>query len=174
MFQIDIAVAGNLDKTLEVLGATEAQVRTAAMRAINKTAIWARSQSARKISAQKQIQLKLIRQKLKVVKANRGTLRAFVMANLYGIKASKLGIPKQSAIGASVGKHRFPGAFVAKMPKTNHVGVFKRKTNKRLPIQEQYVQLEPEASKIIEKTVGNEALSVFAKYFNHEIAYVTR
>jgi hypothetical protein len=171
MFRIDIDVAGNLDKTLEILGATEAQVRTAAMRAINKTALWVRSQSAKKISKQRQIQLKLIRQKLRIIKANMAVLRAFVVASLYGIKASKLGAPKQNATGASVGKHQFPGAFVAKMPKSGHVGIFKRKTFKRLPIQEQYVQLEPEASKIIRETVENEASAVFVKYFDHELDY---
>jgi hypothetical protein len=171
MFRIDVDVAGNLDKTLEILGATEVQVRTAAMRAINKTALWVRAQSARKIGKQRQIQLKLIRQKLRIIRANRTALKAFVVANLWGIKASKLGVPKQNATGASVGKHQFPGAFVAKMSRTGHVGIFKRKTSKRLPIREQYVQLEPEASQIIRETVENEASAVFSHHFEHELNY---
>jgi hypothetical protein len=177
MFELSVNVTGDFNRTIEAIGATEIQVRTASMRAINKTALWVQSKTAREISEQKKIQLKLIRQKLKVVKSNRQALRAFVIANLYGIKASKLGPIRQNASGASVGKHQFPGAFVARMPKTGggpsagHVGVFKRKTAKRLPIQEQYVQLNPEGTQIIQQTIENEASHIFRKYFDHEISY---
>jgi hypothetical protein len=174
MFELSVNVAGDFNRMVEAIGATESQVRTAAMRAINKTALWMQSKSAREISEQKKIQLKLIRQKLKVVKSNRQSLRAFVIANLYGIKASKLGISRQNATGASVGKHQFPGAFVARMPRTGHVGIYKRKTAKRLPIQEQYVQLNPEASQIIQQTIENEASHIFRKYFDHEVEYAAR
>jgi hypothetical protein len=174
MFEFQVNAAGDFNHVVEAVGATESQIRTAAMRAINKTALWIQSKSARKISGQKKIQMKLIRQKLKIVKSNRQTLRAFVVANLYGIKASKLGALKQNAGGASVGKHQFPGSFVAKMPRTGHVGIFKRKTAKRLPIQEQYVQLNPEASQIIQQTIENEASHIFRKYFDHELSYAAR
>ena len=174
MFELDFNIDGNFDRAIEAIGATEQQVRTAAMRAINKTALWVQSKSAREISEQRKIQLKLIRQKLKVAKSNRQILKAFVMANLYGIKASKLGIPRQNASGSSVGNRQFPGAFVAKMPKFGHIGIYKRKTAKRLPIQEQYVQLNPEASEIIRKNIENEASQVFMKNFDHEFEYVKK
>jgi hypothetical protein len=174
MFEFQVYVTGDFDRAIEAIGATESQVRTAAMRAINKTALWVQSKNAREISEKKKIQLKLIRQKLKVVKSNRYVLRAFIIANLYGIKASKLGHPKQSAAGASVGKQQFPGAFIAKMPKSEHVGIYKRKTTKRLPIQEQYVQLNPEASQIIRQTIENEASHIFRKYFDHEVEHAAR
>lgn len=174
MFELDLSIGGGFDSAIQAFGATEAQVRIAAMRAINKTALWVQSTSARDISEQKKIQLKLIRQKLKVVKSNRQALKAFVIANLYGIKASKLGALRQNARGANVGSHQFPGAFVAKMPKSGHIGIYKRKSLKRLPIQEQYVQLNPDASKIIKDNVENEASQVFRKYFDREYEYVTR
>lgn len=180
VFELDLNIAGNFEQTLEMFGATEQQVRTAAMRAINKTALWVQSKSAREISEQKKIQLKLIRQKLKVLKSNRQALKALVIASLYGIKASKLGAVRQNASGSSVGSHQFPGAFVAKMPKSGattaagSVGIFKRKTAKRLPIQAQYVQINPEASNIIRENIEKEASHVFNKYFSHEFEYATR
>ena len=173
MFNLEINVVGNLEKAIQAIGATESQVRTAAVRAINKTALWVQSKSAREISSAKKIQLKLIRQKLRVIKANRSSLKSFVMANLYGIKASKLGNVKQDASGASVASFRFEGAFVAKMPKSGHTGIFKRKTAKRLTIQEQYIQINPEASEIIRRNVDFEASEIFMKYFKHEIEYAT-
>jgi hypothetical protein len=174
MFEIGINIAGNFDRVAESIGATEAQVRIAAVRAINKTALWIQSRSAREISDESKIKLKLIRQKLRIIKANRNTLKAFVMANLYDIKAIKLGIPRQTASGVAIGVRKFPGAFISTMPKTGHVGVFKRKTRNRLPIQEQDVSLSTNAAKIIQHNVEDEASIIFAKYFDHEIHYATQ
>lgn len=69
---------------------------------------------------------------------------------------------RKGKFGVKVGKHVFPGAFVATMP-TGHVGIFKRKTDWRhrfprgrtsgrkhgLKIKEQFVSLEPHASRAI-------------------------
>ena len=173
MFDLKINIANNnFEKLLQTIGATESQIKIAAVRAINKTAIWVQSKSAREISSAKKIQLKLIRQKLRVIKANRSSLKSFIVANLCGIKASKLGNLKQDANGASVAGFRFDGAFIAKMPKSGHTGIFKRKTAKRLPIQEQYVQIEPKASEIIKRNINFEASEIFMKYFKHEIDYI--
>jgi hypothetical protein len=172
MFQFDVTVAGNFSRVVEAIGATEAQVRIAAVRAINKTALWIQSRSAREISDETKLKLKLIRQKLRIIKANRETLKAVIMANLYDIKAIKLGAPRRTASGVTIGARKFPGAFVARMPKSGHVGVFKRETRDRLPIQEQCVPFA-DASNVIQHNVDDEAPAVFAKYFNHEIQYVT-
>jgi hypothetical protein len=173
MFQFDVTVVGNFDQVVESIGATESQIRIAAMRAINKKALWIQSRSAREISDETKIKLKLIRQKLRVVKANRETLKAFIMGNLYAIKAIKLGNPRQTTSGVTIGVRKFPGAFVARMPKTNHIGIFKRKTSRRLPIQEQSVFLGVSASNIIQRNVDDEAPVVFMRYFEHEIRYAT-
>jgi hypothetical protein len=173
MFELNVRTAG-FDPAIQAIGATERQAKTAAVRAINKTAVWAQSKSAREISAETKVKLKLIRQRLRLIRANSSSLKAFILAKLYGIQAIKLGNPKQNASGASVANHSFPGAFVAKMPKTGHVGIYKRKTSKRLPIQEQYVQIDPPASEIIRENIENEATEVFIKYFKHELEYATK
>jgi hypothetical protein len=89
MFRIDVNIAGggtSFDKIVEAFGATEFQTCTAAMRAINKTALWVQSKSAREISELKKIQLKLIRQRLRIIKASRTALRAFITASLMESK----------------------------------------------------------------------------------------
>ena len=67
----------------------------------------------------------------------------------------------------------FSDSFIAKMP-GGHIGIFKRKTIDRLPIKEQYVSLEPEASDVVKNNVERESMTVFMKYFNHEIDYATK
>jgi hypothetical protein len=179
MFQFDVTVAGNFNKVVEAIGATEAQIRTAAVRAINKTALWIKSQGARKISNEDKIKLKLIRQQLRVVKANREALKAFIIGNFRGITAIKLGHPRRTASGITVGVHKFPGAFIARMPKrgattaAGHIGIFKRKTRRRLPIQELSVPIGTHASDIIRHYVDDEAPAVFMRYFEHEVRYAT-
>ena len=61
MFELEIKIAGDLEKTIQAIGATDAQLRLAAMRAINKTALWIKSKSIKEISEKKKIQMKLIR-----------------------------------------------------------------------------------------------------------------
>jgi hypothetical protein len=54
-----------------------------------------------------------------------------------------------------------------------HIGIFKRKTSERLPIRELYVELDPEASRIIKDNIENKASIIFLKYLKHELEYVT-
>ncbi|MDA0938795.1 MAG: phage tail protein, partial [Proteobacteria bacterium] len=125
-FTLDVTIYGDIDQIIKQMHGTEAQVKLASMRALNKTALWLKSQSVKEISTQKKLQQKIIRERLKLVKASKSSLKALVVASLYGIKASLLGSMRQTAIGAKAGKSQFTGAFVATMP-TGHWGIFKRK-----------------------------------------------
>ncbi len=114
--------------TTAALNRTAATVRTAAVGEIA---------SAKRISPQKRV-----RERLKLIRAKRRTLSAHIVALLAGIKAVKLGTPRQTRRGVAVKRHRFPGAFVARMP-SGHKAEFKRKGRPRLPIVEQTVPLQP-------------------------------
>ena len=173
VFSLDVNTFGNINHITAQLGATEAQVQTAAMRTLNKTAIWLRAQSTKEISREKQLPQKLIRQRLQVIKARRSSLKALVVASLYGVKASKLGVMRQTAQGAKVGKYMFEKAFIATM-RTGHRGVFKRKTQSRLPIQEVAIALEPVASNIIKGFVDSDAGNKFAHFLKHELNFILR
>ena len=172
-FTLDVTTYGDIDQIIASMRVTESQVQLAAMRALNKTALWLKSQSVKEISAQKKLQQKIIRERLKLIKASKSSLKALVVASLYGIKASLLGSMRQTAIGAKAGKSQFTGAFVATMP-TGHRGIFKRKTKSRLPIREVVLPLEPVASNIIKGFVDSGAGEKFIQYFRHELGFILK
>jgi hypothetical protein len=173
VFELDVSTLGSIHQITETIAATESHLITAAYRALNKTALWLKTQSVREISSQKRIQQKLIRERLRIVKANRNSLKSLVIASLYGIKASKLGRMHQTSKGAKAGNYEFSGAFIAKMP-MGHIGIYKRKTKRRLPIKELTVPLEPVASNIIKAFVDTDAAKKFNEYFRHELKFILR
>ena len=168
-----ISVLSNIEQTIEAIGATERQMTIAAMRALNKTAAWLKSQSAKQISSATNIQQKLIRKRLRMIKANPSSLRALVIARLHNIKASSLGAMKQTTSGARVGRYSFSGAFVATMP-NKYRSIFKRETKRSLPIEEITLPLEPTASNIIMELANTEVMEKFDRYFEHELNFVLR
>ncbi|MDA0910767.1 MAG: phage tail protein [Proteobacteria bacterium] len=131
VFTLDVTTYGDINQIIAAMRGTESQVQLAAMRALNKTALWVKSQSVKEISAQKKLKQKIIRDRLNVIKASTSSLKALVVASLYGIKASLLGNMRQTSTGAKAGKMEFKGAFVATMP-TGHRGIFKRKRASKL------------------------------------------
>ncbi len=170
---INIEVTDNINKVIESINAERKKVEKAAVRALNKTALWIKSQAAREISEEKKINLNVIRKRLRIFKAKTSRLDVLMRANLYDIRASEVGKMKQTRKGAKVGKHEFIGAFTATMPRGNS-GVFRREGRKALPIQEVKLGLEPEASKIIKELVNYETEGIFEKYFERELNYITR
>jgi hypothetical protein len=92
---------------------------------------------------------------------------------LVSIEAKNLGALRQTAAGATAGKHLFPKTFIATMPKSGHRGVFKRTTNKRLPIKKIWLPIYNEAERIIKETIDEEASKKFEQYFLHEIQFAT-
>lgn len=172
-FTLDVTTYGDIDQIIAAMRGTESQVQLAAMRALNKTALWLKSKSVKEISAQKKLQQKIIRDRLNVIKASTSSLKALVVASLYGIKASLIGNMRQTSTGAKAGKSQFTGAFVATMP-TGHRGIFKRKTKSRLPIREVVLPLEPVASNIIKGFVDSGAGEKFIQYFRHELGFILK
>ncbi|APR98663.1 phage tail protein [Wolbachia endosymbiont of Folsomia candida] len=165
--------ANNINQVTKDINAQESKIRLAAVRALNKTALWLKSQAAKEISKEKQIKLTVIRKKLRIIKARASTLEVIVKANFYNVKAHLLGGMKQTKVGAKAGKHMFTNAFIATMP-MGHRGIFKRKGRASLPIQEVKLPLEPEATKIIEELVIHEVEAVFKKFFQRELNYIAK
>ncbi|MDN5248212.1 MAG: phage tail protein [Wolbachia endosymbiont of Tyrophagus putrescentiae] len=149
------------------------KARLAAVKALNKTALWLKSQAAKEISREKQIKLNVIRKRLRVFKAKTSRLDVLIRANLYGIRAASIGKMKQTRKGTKVGKHQFTGAFMAVMPRGSR-GVYKRKGRTALPIEEVKLPLEPEASRIIESLVNYEVERIFEEYFSRELNYIMK
>ncbi|WP_168464788.1 phage tail protein [Wolbachia endosymbiont of Ctenocephalides felis wCfeT] len=168
---LNIEVDHSIDKVIQDVNASKAKVESAAMKALNKTALWLKVQASKEISQEKQIKQSLIRKRLRIIKASKSSVNALVKASLYGIKVGKLGSMRQTMIGAKVGSRMFQGAFIATM-KSGHTGIFKRRGRTSLPIDEILLPLEPEASKIIKELVTQEVEKVFEKFFHRELNYI--
>ncbi|ACN95467.1 phage tail protein [Wolbachia endosymbiont of Carposina sasakii] len=160
MFNIE--VNENIERIIHNIDANKAKIELAAVRALNKTALWLKSQAVREISEEKQIRLKVIRKRLRIIKARKSTLKVLIRAYLYDVRMRNI---KQAKIRTA-----FNDAFMATMPR-GYRGIFKREGKTALPIQEVKLPLEPEASRIIENLVNYEVERIFEKYFTHELFY---
>ncbi|WP_265042230.1 phage tail protein [Wolbachia endosymbiont (group B) of Melanostoma mellinum] len=165
MFNIE--VNENIERIIHNIDANKAKIELAAVRALNKTALWLKAQAAREISEEKK---SLIRKRLRIFKAKTSRLEVLIRANLYDIRASTIGKIQKTRRGSKVGKHEFIGGFAAVMPKGNS-GMFKREGRAALPIKEVKLPLEPEASRIIGNLVNYEVEEVFTKFFERELSY---
>ncbi|WP_253302203.1 MULTISPECIES: phage tail protein [unclassified Wolbachia] len=171
--RINIEVTGSIEKVMQSIDAERKKVEKATMRALNKTALWLKTQAAKEISEEKKIKLTIMRKRLRIFKARTSRLEVLIRANLYDIKASSMGKMRQTKRGTKIGKHEFIGAFMATMPRGNS-GVFRREGRTALPIQEVKLALEPEASKIIKELVNYETEGIFEKYFERELNYIVK
>ncbi|WP_406721724.1 phage tail protein [Wolbachia endosymbiont (group B) of Euphydryas aurinia] len=168
----DIKISNNINEIISNIERKEQKIKLAAIKALNKTALWLKAQAAKEISEEKQIKLSLIRKRLRIFKAKTSRLDVLIRANLYDIRASTIGKIQKTRRGSKVGKHEFIGGFAAVMPKGNS-GMFKREGRAALPIKEVKLPLEPEASKVMRDLVNYEVEKVFTKFFERELSYIT-
>ncbi|WP_264687685.1 phage tail protein [Wolbachia endosymbiont (group B) of Erynnis tages] len=159
-------MSNNINEIISNIERKEQKVKLAAIKALNRTALWLKAKAAKEISEEKKIKLSLIRKRLRIFKAKTSRLDVLIRANLYDIRASAIGKIQKTRRGSKVGKYEFIGGFAAVMPKGNS-GMFKREGRAALPIKEVKLPLEPEASRIIGNLVNYEVEKVFEKYFIH-------
>ncbi|WP_353270074.1 phage tail protein [Wolbachia endosymbiont (group A) of Myopa testacea] len=167
--RINIEVTGSIEKVMQSIDAERKKVEKATVRALNKTALWVRSQTVKQVSEEKQIPKKAMRKKLRVDKANRKRLWSVVKMSSQWIGVAKLGSIKQTKIGAKVGSRTYEGAFIATM-KNGHIGIFKRRYMTPLPIDE--IKVNTQAREIMKELVDNEVERVFEKYFDQQMSYI--
>lgn len=164
----------NLDKQdfadlVRTLGLTEERLQAAGSRAVRKTAQWVKTHLARNLSKELQIVQKVIRQRLRVYLRDRRSLQAKVWLGLYRVRASRIGRPRQTRAGVSVGRHRFPGAFIASM-KSGHEDVYQRRGDARLPIDIVQLEIAEQAEKALQE-VSRKADARLMVLMEHEINY---
>ena len=114
MLNITVTPQPALAEWDKALGASERQIKTAAIRALNKTARWMRSHVARKTAQSLNVRVGAIRKDLILLRANASHPQAGVAVGSKAgvIKATELGAPKQNSRGARVGKRQFDNAFM--------------------------------------------------------------
>ncbi len=89
--RINVEVSGSIEKVMQSIDAERKKVEKAAVRALNKTALWLKAQAAKEISEEKKINLNVIRKRLRIFKAKTSRLDVLMRANLYDIRASTIG-----------------------------------------------------------------------------------
>lgn len=158
----------DLEETQTQLNATNAELARASRRAINKTLSWVRTHGRRAIARESGVPMKALRQRIFVTPATDHTQHGSVWFGIAPIKAIYIGTAYQTRSGVTVGRHSFPGAFLARMP-SGHRGVFKRVGRARLPIKEATVSLE--ASRAAMEGIAAEAPARMNTIFAHEIDF---
>ena len=175
MLNISVTPQPALAEWDTALGASERQIKTAAVRALNKTARWMRTHVTRQTAQSLNVRVGTIRKNLILLRARASHPQSGVaMGSKAGvIKATELGSPRQNRSGTRVGKRQFDGAFIATMP-TGHRGVFRRKSKSRLPIQEVQLVTTGRIAKAMEQLADRQAMARFERLFEHELGYLMR
>lgn len=107
-------------------------------RALRKTGVWIKSQTAKAVSREARIPQKLLRQRLYYFLRSRDTGKVWL--GLNALAADRLGTPRQTRTGVTVARHQFKSAWIYR---TNHNNaadgntgkVFQRVGRKRLPYE---------------------------------------
>jgi hypothetical protein len=168
-----ISIDAQIEKITANIAALPHQVSQAAALALNRTAEWLKGQVAKELSKEKRIKLKIIRDRIKIVRTNSSELRSLLDCDFKGVLARDLGSMKQLSVGASVAGQVFPGAFIATLRKGSKPGMYRRITKERFPVRSVRVPIIDEATAILSDLVGDEVAAVFEKRFEHEIKRIT-
>ena len=116
-------------------GLAQEAINRAMRRAVAKTARWAKAQAARAIRADEGIAYRAIRRRLRDFAHSPERMALKVWLGLWRMAAYSLGRADETDTGVSVGRRRYPGAFLATL-ESGHKGVFRRRGSRRLPIAE--------------------------------------
>ena len=156
------------------LHATEHQLQTAAIRALNKTARWLRTHVASDTAKQLNIPVGLVKAGLVSIRARQSQPTAGVALKKSGatIKASKLGSPQQTQRGVRTGRKHWNYAFIGTQHHSGRQAVFRRRGKARLPIRELSIVVTGAMSEVMEYLADGAAMRQFNKIFEHELRYL--
>lgn len=126
-----LQVKGDMREVLKDLRYIDANLRDkASVTALNRTIKAVRSQAVKKVAARHKVTQKVITRRTRIQNAKRMLKTATVIALRSGISFGEIANLRQLKAGAAAGSRRFPGMFIAAMPRTHsgkrHRGVFFR------------------------------------------------
>lgn len=156
------------------LGEMPAQVNRAIVRAINRALGSGRTVMVRAMAEDLKIRQADLRDAMPIREASLTRMVGSFGASLKLISLFKFGARQtQRGVTANTGRGRktYAGAFIQRMPKTGHVGVFMRKGRKRLPIRELF---GPSLGHVFAKfrPMGEaRTIEAFEQNFDHELAF---
>ena len=169
MIELKISEQG-ISQIVDELGATPAQCKKALRSTLSKMARWMETRTRKGLSAELQIQQKIIRRRLKkssIVATGSG----FSIKLWYGlndVSLIHLGA-RETKSGVTAGRRKVEGAFIAKGQ------VFKRTGKSRLPIDKQVVKIQAKANNYLDDAISQSAFDdQFFKTFEHELKWQMR
>jgi len=132
MMNLHIALSqADIVNVTGALHLSQAAVRAAARRAVQKTARSTQAESSRALSSELRVQQKLIRARLRLYRTG-DALTQKVWLGLNAVAAAHLGQPRRAAGGTQVGRHFFKDAFpIARYGN----GVYRRVGKGRFPLE---------------------------------------
>ena len=113
-------------------GLPPSAMQNAWRRALRKTSNWVKSQTAKAVSKATRIPQKILRSRLYFFLRSKDTGKVWL--GLNAIEAQRLGTPRQTSKGVTVGRHRFEGAWTRKKIDPNGV-VYRRTGTGRSPYE---------------------------------------
>jgi hypothetical protein len=168
-----LSIDSQIEEISAHIMALPGQLNRAAILALNRTAEWLKGKTASEVSRAKRIKLKLIRDRIRIARANKQSLQTLLNCNFGGILARDLGPMKQTPAGASVAGQVFPGAFIATLQKkVGKSGMYRRVGKERFPVRAVRMPIK-EATDILVELLEQEAGDVFKRRFLHEIKRIT-
>lgn len=175
MIDIRIESTPELRQWATTAGATESQIRRAAIKSLNVTVRWLRVHMAREVAATTQLRVGLVKEGLIVIKASRANLQVTLgLSKRSGrVPLSKAGSAVQNDDGVVVKKKTHKHAFIATM-RSGRKGVFRRSGKGRLPIKELYFYFSDELRGAMDYYSGGAAYRHFEHIFEREMRTILR
>lgn len=143
-----------------------------AAQALNRAAAAVRTATVREVSGAKSVRQKLVRGRVRVRKASKMKLTAWINVRPGPMPVVLTGNARQTRSGAKVGRRLIAGGFVAQGRR--RVAVFKRDGAARLPISEQMIEMQPEIGAFTERNVRTVGRDRFRREFSRTLAYRLR
>lgn len=168
--------ASQLEAIAQELAGTDAEVKTALKRAINRTVMWMKTRAKQALSKGLKIPSRIIQARLRhslftgeITSAD--TRLARIWVGLNPISAARLK-PKQNKRGVTAGGELFPGAFMA-TGRSGNRHVYRRMGKSRLPIESVYKDIQ-HGQEIIENQVFEGWEEFLYQRFEHELKWQSR
>jgi hypothetical protein len=175
MIDLEVSSEGLQQIQLD-LAATEAQAIKALNSTLTKMAAWLRSKSVKGLSAELQIQQKVLRRRLRAFRISRHPNggQITVWYGLDPIALIYLGARQTRAGVSAMGGRFVQSGFIA--PTQGGRQVFKRRGKARLPIDKQRAEIEDKANTYIEdQLLGTEEFEArFFTIFERELTWRTQ
>lgn len=169
MIEVQIGEHG-ISNIVAELQATPNQCTKALRSTLSKMARWLQTRTTKGLSAELQVQQKIIRRRLRKTNII-ATSEGYTIRLWYGLNDISLIHlnARETKKGVTAGKRKVDGAFIAKGQ------VFKRAGKSRLPIEKQAVVIKKQADDYLESAIDERAFEAqFMKTFEHELRWQTR